>query len=167
MLHGTKLAAARLVFLSACASGLAGVRQLPQEFIGLPAGFVQAGAACVIASLWPIGDIAALLLASQFYKFHLHPDGRERMAPAAALRAAQGWLRRLSFGQLRQMFPVREEPNGKVLLLQSGWRMTPVGVDQQAGSYANEHAVYLPLGPDGDCPYADPEHWAAFTATGW
>jgi CHAT domain len=42
-LRHARLEAARLVFLSACESGLAGVRKLPEEFIGLPAGVVGRG----------------------------------------------------------------------------------------------------------------------------
>jgi hypothetical protein len=51
-------------------------------------------------------------------------------------------------------------------------RKTPEGGDlqkratQHTGTYTNERAVYLPLGSDEDCPFAAPEHWAAFTATG-
>jgi CHAT domain-containing protein/tetratricopeptide (TPR) repeat protein len=163
-LHDTKLDAARLVFLSACESGLAEVRRLPEEFIGLSAGFVQAGAACVVASLWPIRDDAAFLLAGRFYGLHLDEQGRERLRATQALRQAQDWLRRLTFADLRQLFPVVERPDGPYLHLQTSLRFetTPPAEREEP----NTDRLLLPLGPDTDTPYAHPQHWAAFTATG-
>lgn len=154
LLRDARLAAARLVFLSACESGLAEVRKLPEEFIGLLSGFVQAGAACVIGSLWPIGDTAAFLLATRFYDVLLDAKGQERTTPAAALREAQDWLRRVSFAQLRQMFAI--DSSGHYLVLNSATRMVPI----------DELPVHLRLGADHEQPFDTPDHWAAFIATG-
>ena len=161
MLRDTKLDSARLVFLSACESGRAGVLQLPDEFIGLPTGFVQAGAACVVGSLWPIRDDAAFLLAGKFYDLHLDERGHERLAPAAALREAQVWLRDLTFADLRKRYPVAKDSAGRpCLLLSTATRFIPVA-DNPEG-----RGIALLLGPDDDRPYAGPQHWAAFTVTG-
>jgi CHAT domain-containing protein len=84
------LSQARLVVLSACQTGLTDFTRLPDEAVGLPAGFLQAGAPAVVSSLWPVDDASTALLMERFYRLHLQ-DGLE---PAEALRQAQSWLRR-------------------------------------------------------------------------
>jgi tetratricopeptide (TPR) repeat protein len=158
MLSDIKLDAARLVFLSACETGLANVRRAPEEFIGLPAGFVQAGAACVVGSLWPVLDDATFLMSSKFYELHLDEDGRERLAPADALRSAQDWLRRVTFRELRNNFPVRHDAGGSYLLLHAAPR---AAIPDEL-----RPPLSLRLGPDDACPYAAPHEWTAFAVTG-
>jgi CHAT domain-containing protein len=77
----------RLAVLSACETQLPG-RELPDELVGLPSGFLQAGAAAVVASQWMIGDTAAALTTTMFYRNLV--SGAEG---PAALRDAQAWLR--------------------------------------------------------------------------
>jgi CHAT domain-containing protein len=75
---------AELVVLSACETGLG--RQIDGEgLIGLVRGFMYAGAARVMASLWSVDDEVTAQLMGYFYK-SLEQD---RLSPAAALRAAQ------------------------------------------------------------------------------
>jgi tetratricopeptide (TPR) repeat protein len=88
---------ARLVTLSACETGLSDLRQSPDEFLGLPAGFLQAGAPAVVSTLWPVDDLSTMLLMEQFYLGLLGGNGME---PAAALRRAQIWLRDATAGDL-------------------------------------------------------------------
>lgn len=76
------------MFLSARESGLSGVRQLPEEFIGLAAGVHPGGAACVLGSLWPINDGAAFLLSGKVYEIHLDEQSRERCSPVETLAEA-------------------------------------------------------------------------------
>jgi CHAT domain-containing protein/tetratricopeptide (TPR) repeat protein len=83
------LGAPRLVVLSACETGLYDLGNLPDEFIGLPSGFLQAGAAGVIATLWPVYDLSTALLIGRFYEGFAGGG----LKPPAALRAAQLWLR--------------------------------------------------------------------------
>jgi len=77
----------RLAVLSACETAVVGIA-LPDEAIGLPAAFIQAGAAGVIGSLWPVSDDSTRLLMQRFYQ-HWRLEGME---PAEALRQAQRWL---------------------------------------------------------------------------
>ncbi len=77
-----------LVVLSACRTGL-GKNIRGEGLIGLTRGFMYAGAARVIASLWKVDDEATAELMKRFYQ-HLFRDG---MTPAASLRAAQVSLR--------------------------------------------------------------------------
>ena len=163
MLRYARLDAMRLVFLSACESGLAGVRKLPEEFIGLPTGLVEAGAAAVVGSLWPIGDTSAFLLARRFYDLMFDAAGQERVAPATALREACAWLRGVTFGELKQEFPLMHLASGPALVLRSA-RMMPGTLEPDRP--APPEAPHLPLGPDDERPFAHPTHWAAFTATG-
>lgn len=86
------LDAMRLVTLSACETGITEFSQLPDEFIGLPAGFMQAGAPGVVNSLWMVDDNSTAILMERFYDYHLN----EHLPPAAALKKAQERLRRFS-----------------------------------------------------------------------
>jgi CHAT domain-containing protein len=165
-LREARLDTARLVFLSACESGRADIRQLPEEFIGLPAGFVQGGAACVIAALWPIRDDAAFLLACRFYELYLGEAAQERAPPVVALRAAVDWLRRVTFADLKQRFPRTDGPQGSVLVLCTAERFKrPIQAEPLKPAQKIE-GIHLPLGGDDECPYGAIEHWAAFAVTG-
>lgn len=75
---------AELVVLSACQTGL-GKEARGEGLIGLTRGFMYAGVARVVASLWRINDRAAAELMRYFYEaiFQRHAT------PAEALRAAQ------------------------------------------------------------------------------
>jgi CHAT domain-containing protein len=77
--------AADLVVLSACRTAL-GTEVRGEGLIGLTRGFLYAGAARVVASLWNVDDGATSRLMELFYRKML---GNEKLSPAAALRAAQ------------------------------------------------------------------------------
>jgi CHAT domain-containing protein len=75
---------ADLVVLSACQTGI-GKEIKGEGLIALTRGFMYAGAARVIATLWKVDDAATAELMAEFYK-QMYRDGR---TPAAALRGAQ------------------------------------------------------------------------------
>lgn len=75
---------AELVVLSACQTGL-GKEARGEGLIGLTRGFMYAGVARVVASLWRINDRAAAELMRYFYEAMF----LQHLTPAAALRAAQ------------------------------------------------------------------------------
>jgi tetratricopeptide (TPR) repeat protein len=79
---------ASLVVLSACETAL-GRRVAGEGLIGLVRGFLHAGAAQVMASLWPIQDQGTAELMARFYAAFLGGDQNA----GAALRAAQLALR--------------------------------------------------------------------------
>jgi CHAT domain-containing protein/Tfp pilus assembly protein PilF len=76
---------AELVVLSACQTGL-GKEIKGEGLVGLTRGFMYAGAARVMASLWKVDDRATAELMKYFYQGML---GERRLRPAAALREAQ------------------------------------------------------------------------------
>jgi CHAT domain-containing protein len=80
---------AELVVLSACRTAL-GPEIRGEGLVGLPHGFLTAGARSVLVSLWEVEDRATAELMRRFYRGLL----REQLPPAAALRAAQTALRR-------------------------------------------------------------------------
>jgi CHAT domain-containing protein/tetratricopeptide (TPR) repeat protein len=75
---------ADLVVLSACQTGL-GKEIRGEGLVGLTRGFMYAGAARVVVSLWSVDDEATSELMSRLYSRMI----RDGMPPAAALRAAQ------------------------------------------------------------------------------
>ena len=75
---------AELVVLSACQTGL-GKEIKGEGMVGLTRGFMYAGAARVVVSLWNVNDKATAELMAKFYQKMLKNGQR----PAAALRSAQ------------------------------------------------------------------------------
>jgi CHAT domain-containing protein/tetratricopeptide (TPR) repeat protein len=75
---------AELVVLSACQTGL-GSDISGEGLIGLTRGFMYAGAARVIVSLWSVNDKATSELMTRFYQKML----KENQRPATALRSTQ------------------------------------------------------------------------------
>ena len=75
---------AELVVLSACQTGLG--KEIKGEGLeGIMRGFMYAGAARVVVSLWSVNDKATSELMAKFYEKML----KENQRPAAALRTAQ------------------------------------------------------------------------------
>jgi CHAT domain-containing protein len=107
---GDALSKARLVVLSACQSGMRETT-LPDEAIGLPSAFLQAGVPAVIATLWPVDDLSSALLMTRFYELLLRGNpatGEPAMNPVRALCRAQGWLRDISVRELQDYVRRRE-----------------------------------------------------------
>src|SRR6185312_15276167 len=76
---------ADLVVLSSCRTGL-GKEVRGEGLVGLTRGFMYAGAARVLVSLWDISDEASSELMTNLYRGML---GRRKLRPSAALREAQ------------------------------------------------------------------------------
>ncbi|MFO7539534.1 MAG: CHAT domain-containing protein [Chloroflexota bacterium] len=138
------LAQSRLVVLSACETGLSEFRRTPDEYVGLPAALLQAGAPAVISTLWAVNDLSTSLLMKQFYEAHI----THGLAPAAALRQAQLWLQEVSAGELADYFAAkRKEQAGPSSVISAAWR---------------RFAAEKPKSR----PFAHPYYWAPFTFMG-
>ncbi|KAG9120494.1 hypothetical protein FRC07_003978 [Ceratobasidium sp. 392] len=83
---------ADLAFLSACQTAT-GDKDLSEEAVHLAAGMIMAGYRTVVATMWPVEDQDAPLVADRFYEYILKdglPDSRNA---AKALHYAVGCLR--------------------------------------------------------------------------
>jgi predicted LPLAT superfamily acyltransferase len=146
LLSAPRLSNPRLVALSACETGLYDVKRSPEEFIGLPVGFLQLGAAGVLATLWPVNDASAALLVSRFFRHHI----ADRMRPAAALKTAQLWLRDLTIQDLR------------VLAKEALQSSLPDSVTELLTKIRRDLAADIPTRK----PFHHPFHWGGFTLHG-
>ena len=127
----------RLVVLSACETGLIDLEDTPEEYVGLPAGFIQSGVPGVISSLWAVDDMATSLLIERFYYYHLN----EKMYPSRALREAQIWLSNITRADLDKYYS-ENYPYEYFL-----------------GLIGNSSMLF-------DKPYSSPYFWAGFTYVG-
>lgn len=137
----------RLVVLSACETGLAGMRAGQQdEFLGLPMALLAGGARAVLATQWPVDDLATMFLVSRFYDLHLGPD---HLPPPTALREAQVWLREATGAHLR----------GYIQQALDEKRLDPTNAALVRDAGLAGYADYVR-------PFADPVYWAGFSITG-
>ena len=132
-----RLTATRLAVLSACETAVPGA-ELPDEGVGMPSSFIQAGAAGAIGSLWEVPDVSTMMLMTHFYELWRKSD----LEPAEALRQAQQWLRDSTNEAKLRRFP---------------------DVPELAAGALPEWALDIwEKGHD----HASPLHWAAFTYVG-
>jgi CHAT domain-containing protein len=135
-----------LTVISGCESGMVKPDRV-DEYVGLPSGFLFAGATCVLSTLWAIHDLSSALLMQRFHQHWLAGQGI-----AAALRQAQRWLRDIPSG-----VHVRDHllPD----LLQG---VTDEDIRARCRRWADWLAASHPDRP----PFGSPVHWAPFVATG-
>jgi CHAT domain-containing protein len=139
------LSSQQLAVLSACQTGIAEFERAPDEVIGLPAGFLQAGIPGVVATLWPVNDRSTAVLVAEFYRLLL----AERKDPATALDMARRYLRDATSLELTEWFERLYDDSGGTDLV------------------AYEAAADLRRQADpADRPYADPVYWAGFVYSG-
>ncbi|MCY3881739.1 MAG: CHAT domain-containing protein [Chloroflexi bacterium] len=129
---------ARLVVASACETGVPQGYFEVDEALGLASAFVAAGAAGVISTLWQVDDFATALVMAKFYEGILGAN----VAPAAALREAQLWVRG------------------------AGDEAIDAYVSHRPGLRALRGRSKAPRTSRRPAPYGDPSYWAAFVFTG-
>ncbi|NEP86407.1 MAG: CHAT domain-containing protein [Okeania sp. SIO2C2] len=86
----------RLVTLSACETGLIDFLNASDEYIGLPSGFLYAGASNVVSSLWAVDEVSTAFLLIKFYQ-----NLKSGLTVAIALNQAQLWLRDVTVAELQ------------------------------------------------------------------
>lgn len=142
LMYGTaKPQRARLVVLSACQTAITDFKLIPDEVVGMPTAFIQAGAPGVIGTLWPVNSYSSALLMVRFYEFLLE-ENETLLFPAEALRRAQLWMRGLTDSELDKYM---ESHN---LLMQISHLLHRIPIDSNRRSFS------------------DPYHWAPFVFVG-
>lgn len=86
----------RLVFLSACETGMTDVLTRFYEFSGFPQAFLKLKTPVVISTLWPVADIAAYLFSTYFYYQHKV----KQKLPIKAFGNSQRWLKSTSVAEI-------------------------------------------------------------------
>jgi len=142
LIAGQNLQGSRLVVLSACETGIANMTPGPDEYVGLPAGFLLLGVPGIVSSLWVVNDRSTFLLIERFYQNLL----RQGLAPSQALREAQLWLRDVTRKELGDYFKSHIR----------------IGASEAATAFMETSLA----GDPEERPYANPFYWAAFLFTG-
>lgn len=131
----------RLVVLSACETGITKAERFHDEYIGMPAGFLYAGAKTVVSTLWRVPDVATWLLMRSFWS-----EIKSGTRPGEALRRASCALRSLSLDEVRGLIAVaaarEENPAHREAMEKEGQKL------------------------QGERPFASPYWWAGFTVNG-
>lgn len=150
------LAGSRLATLSACETSVIGTR-LPDEVVSLPATFMQAGFAGVVASLWSVEEVSTAMLMERFYRVW-RVEGLE---PVLALRKAQRWLRDTTNREKAAYFS-RHVP------AMAGSDLLATAVPKMPDTAALDFISHVLSNEQGADAYAfaHPYFWAAFSLTG-
>jgi CHAT domain-containing protein len=131
-----------LVVLSACETSIAGFGA-PDEVISLPSGLLEAGVAGVVASRWRVPDLSAAILMVRFYA-EWTSTGDD---PAAALRAAQRWMRDSTNKEMAGYFAPASSGALPIETTRPLWRSLATMDPERRG-------------------FAHPAHWAGFVFSG-
>lgn len=141
---------ARVVTISACQTAVVDIGHLPDEGFSVGGAMLAAGAACAIASLWPVRSDTTALLMVRLYEEMVGGDHR----PPEALRRAQLWLRDLTDPELAEFLSAYPS-------LEAEFRRRA-----DAGDRAGRR---MPSGHDStndQRPFSGPDYWAPFIALG-
>lgn len=133
----------RMVFLSACETGVAGA-DAPDEVLTLGSAFLAAGADGVVSSLWQVPDLATLVLVALFYD-----RLAETLDPAVALHDAQRFM--------------RTETNDAMLTRLTGLRRR----GRLPSSTHDLLAMELSASSSQQRLFEDPDSWAGFVFSGF
>jgi len=129
----------RLVVLSACETALIDT-QNRSDYIGLPTGFLHAGAMGTLASLWAVNDLSTALMMVKFYEL-LKPG----VSIGKALHDTQRWFKSAATSDLVSWVQESDSFDGD--------RKKPI-LKELEGYNKDEQ------------PYGDVYHWGAFCAIG-
>ncbi len=134
-----RLKGIRLAILSACETGITGIK-LQDEMISFPAALLQAGVAGVISTLWSVDELSTALLISKFYELW----NKDLKDPLKALKYSQIWLRKVSGLSLADICKNKISDSNPMI---------------------NEKISYFKT-LKNEAPFEHPYYWAGFAFTG-
>jgi CHAT domain-containing protein len=140
----------RVVTISACQTAVVDIGHLPDEGFSVGGAMIAAGAACAIASLWPVRSDTTALLMIRLYEEMLGGDLR----PPEALRRAQLWLRDLTDPDLATFLAPYPSLEAEFLRRAA------------AGDRAGRRAAARRGPTEEQRPFSSPDYWAPFIALG-
>ena len=140
---------ARLAVLSGCQTGQTRPNLVSEE-VSLPAAFIAAGYAAVVASRWAVDDLSSTLLMGEFHRRWLGGG----ISVAAALAGSRRWLRELT----------REQAQALVDGLAGTVEGALPGRDDDCRRICR--AARELLKDEAALPFGDPVYWASFYAAG-
>ncbi|WP_434221639.1 SAV_2336 N-terminal domain-related protein [Limnospira platensis CENA597] len=143
IINQLNLSNCRLVTLSASETGQVALDET-DEYIGLPSGFLVAGATNVVCSLWSPNEVSTAILMIRFYET-LHQQFNSSVA--MALQQSQQWLREVTVQHLLNW-------TDNCPLISDYWR------DNMKEALT---AFFGKNGLDAK-PFESPFYWAAFVA---
>jgi CHAT domain-containing protein len=132
---------ALLVILSACETGLIKWETI-DEYIGLPTGFLLAGALRVISSNWPVDDFVTAFLMVRAYYNYLSGE----YTISQSLQQAQIWLKNVSSEKFIQW--LRDD----LKYSETNWKRCRLRIKR--------------MNNQGDRPFDHPKYWASFQHIG-
>ncbi|MDK3257011.1 CHAT domain-containing protein [Blastococcus capsensis] len=134
-----------LVVASCCQTGIVDQRSA-DELVGLAQTFVAAGADSAVASLWEVDDAATSLLIGKFYGQLAAGD-----PPAAALAAAQHYLKTAAMGELLALAQRTDD---------NSW------IPAELRRYLRTLALHPDFRHPASRPFEHPAHWAGLVYLG-
>ena len=138
-IFGLRFKQCRLVVLSACETALIDT-QNRSDYIGLPTGFLYAGAMGTLASLWAVNDLSTALMMVKFYEV-LKPG----VSIGQALHDTQRWFKSATTSDLLEWVEGSESFDGEQ--------------KEDVTEYLGRYKLTVK-------PYGDVYHWGAFCAIG-
>ena len=125
------------------------------EYIGLPSGFLYAGSSSVVSSLWTVDDVSTAFLFIKFYENLQNYPELKQGDIAIALNEALIWLRNMTSEEGEEVLQ-EIQPYIDVMFKEKK--------DILKTSFLNCAKRIIKSNPQ---PFANPFHWAAFTAIGY
>ncbi|NEQ69757.1 MAG: CHAT domain-containing protein [Symploca sp. SIO2D2] len=140
------LSSYQLICLAACETAVTGNQTITDEYVGLVSAFLRAGATHVISTLWTVESAASALLMVEFYQ-----QLETGQPPAAALKAAQSWLKTATRDQLIAWLDLAiaklyDEPAPRLVL--------------------EDRREVISRMDKNHIPFSHPYYWAAFSISG-
>ncbi len=134
--------------LSACETALTRNQTITAEYVGLVSGFICAGVASVLSTLWVVESDASALTMMQVYR-----QRSKGKSEAVALAKAVKWLKHLTPAKLSRLY-------------RAALAKLPENEDTIRPTLKRELRRLAKIEKQDEKLFAHPYHWAAFAITG-